>query len=101
MRQFIVVLAALVSMTFAAHVAAQDKNFIIQIPVDVNAASEQTLVRVMDGVGPSKAHAIVLYRQSHGPFHSVNELTKVKGIGAGTLKRNAGRISVDKGAGSW
>ena len=98
MRHFIIMLASLAGMTFAAHVAAQDKNFIIQIPVDVNVASEQTLVRVMDGVGPRKAHAIVLYRQSHGPFHSVKELTNVKGIGAGTLKRNAGRISVNKGA---
>ncbi len=36
----------------------------------------------------SKAKAIVAFREEHGPFKSVDDLTQVKGIGPATLKRN-------------
>ncbi len=62
--------------------------------VDINRASAETLARVMSGVGPKKAEAIVRYREQHGPFHSVYELVRVKGIGKKTVKRNFDRIRV-------
>ena len=37
-------------------------------------------------IGPAKAKAIIEYRSSH-PFKSVNDLTKVKGIGSKTLDK--------------
>lgn len=77
-----------------AETSRSSKHFVILLPVDVNQADAQTLDRVMDGIGPKKAQAIVQYREQHGPFGSIEELTRVKGIGAGTLARNRGRIVV-------
>ncbi len=61
--------------------------------VDINAADTKTL-ETLDGVGPSKARAIVEYRQANGPFKSADDLGKVKGIGQKTLDANRDRISV-------
>lgn len=52
--------------------------------LDLNTASEADL-EALPGVGPARARAIVEYRAAHGPFGSVDDLGKVKGIGARTL----------------
>jgi competence protein ComEA len=61
-------------------------------PVNVNMADAATLAHSLDGVGPSKAAAIVAYREAHGPFKSVDDLSQVKGIGPATLERNRSAI---------
>jgi competence protein ComEA len=53
-------------------------------PVDLNAASETDL-DALPGVGPTTARAIVAYREAHGPFHQVDDLTDVQGIGPARL----------------
>jgi competence protein ComEA len=53
--------------------------------VDVNTASVEQLMEI-PGIGLSKAQAIVEYR-SGSPFHSVEELTNVKGIGEKLLAK--------------
>jgi competence protein ComEA len=53
-------------------------------PVDLNAASEADL-DALPGVGPTTARAIVAYREAHGPFHQVDDLTDVQGIGPARL----------------
>lgn len=53
-------------------------------PVDLNAATMQDLDR-LPGVGPATAKAIVAYRDRHGRFTSVDELTEVPGIGPAKL----------------
>jgi len=50
-------------------------------PVDINAADAAALEEVK-GIGPVRAKAIVDYRNANGPFVSVDDLTKVAGIGA-------------------
>lgn len=57
-------------------------------PVDINTADAATLAAAIDGVGERKAAVIVQYRETHGPFGSVDDLAGVKGIGAGTVERN-------------
>lgn len=57
-------------------------------PVNVNKADAQTIATSLDGVGMSKAEAIVAYRDAHGPFKSADDLGNVKGIGDKTLARN-------------
>jgi competence protein ComEA len=61
--------------------------------VNINTASEQQL-QELKGIGPAKAKAIIEYRQKHGPFKSVDELDKVKGIGKGVLDGVRSQASV-------
>ncbi len=84
------VLVLLLLLTGAVASAGNDGS----AAVDINQASAETLARVMNGVGPKKAEAIVRYREQHGPFRNVYELVRVKGIGKKTVKRNFDRIRV-------
>jgi competence ComEA-like helix-hairpin-helix protein len=52
--------------------------------VPLNSASADELV-TLPMIGPSRAQAIVAFREAHGPFTAVDDLTNVPGIGAGTL----------------
>ena len=54
-------------------------------PVDINKAGAEVISSQLSGIGPSKADAIVKYRSENGPFHSVEELMNVSGIGEKTL----------------
>jgi len=51
-----------------------------QQKLNINTASAQELTNLR-GIGQKTAQAIVEYRESHGPFKSVDELVDVKGIG--------------------
>ena len=64
-----------------------------QTRININRATEAELV-ALNGIGSSKAQAIILYREMFGGFKTVDELTKVKGIGAKTVERNRQRLSV-------
>lgn len=66
--------------------------------VNINTADAATLDRVLDGVGPSKAEAIIAYRKANGAFRSADQLASVKGIGLATVERNRDRIVVAGGA---
>ena len=54
--------------------------------VDINTATAKEL-SVLKGIGMKKAEAIVAYRNDNGSFASVEELLKVKGIGAKILEK--------------
>lgn len=69
-------------------------------PVDINTASAEQLSESLTGVGPQKAAAIVAYRQQHGPFRSVADLTKVKGVGESLLEKNKDLIQIGQGESS-
>jgi competence protein ComEA len=64
-------------------------------PVNVNTADAATLARELEGIGLAKAQAIVAHRDKHGPFRSVDDLGRVKGIGRKTLDRNRDAIRLD------
>lgn len=53
---------------------------------DINQADEKSLKKV-GGIGKQKAQSIVEYRKKHGPFHSLSELKKVKGVSPKIIKR--------------
>ena len=63
-------------------------------PVNVNTADAQTIAESLQGVGLSKARAIVEYRQKHGPFATPDDLSLVKGIGERTVELNRSNIMV-------
>ena len=62
--------------------------------VDINSADAKTLAEALSGVGLVKAEAIVAYRNTHGPFESIDDLAKVKGIGSKTIDANRDAIVV-------
>ncbi len=61
--------------------------------ININTASMGELA-TLHGVGAKTAHAIIEYRQTHGAFASIDDLTKVKGIGVKTLEKNRQRLTV-------
>ncbi|WP_458128147.1 ComEA family DNA-binding protein [Pseudomonas sp. Z2-11] len=63
--------------------------------VDLNGADAATLQRELSGIGKGKAEAIVAYRDSNGPFSSVEELLEVTGIGKAILDRNRDKLQVN------
>jgi competence protein ComEA len=65
-------------------------------PVNVNSADAATLAKELDGIGPSKAQAIVDYRQKNGPFRAAEDLLKVDGIGERVLEQNRANLRFDK-----
>jgi len=48
--------------------------------IDINRA-EIWLLKALPGIGETLAQRIVDYRHQNGPFHNINELIKVEGIG--------------------
>lgn len=83
--QFIKRLCATALLCYAGLAAAAG-------PVNINTADAATLSKQLKGIGPSKAAAIVEYRQKHGPFKSIDQLTQVKGIGEKVIAMNRDAI---------
>ncbi|MBN1943626.1 MAG: helix-hairpin-helix domain-containing protein [Phycisphaerae bacterium] len=63
--------------------------------LDPNTASAASLER-LPGVGPSRALAVVQYRQDHGPeaFRTAGDLKKVPGVGEGTVRKISPYLSI-------
>ncbi len=61
--------------------------------VNINSADEAALESV-NGIGRAKAAAIIKYRKDHGPFKTLNELLKVKGIGPNVLNKIKGQVEI-------
>lgn len=62
--------------------------------IPINTADAYELDR-LPGIGPTKAQAIVEYREEHGPFQSTDQLLEVSGIGEATLKGLLDYITLD------
>jgi len=62
--------------------------------VNLNTADE-TALTALKGIGETKAKAILEYRQNNGPFKTVEDLTKVKGIGDKTLENLRDQLAVE------
>lgn len=54
--------------------------------IDINRATAKEFER-LPGIGPQLAGRIVAYREKHGAFKRVDDITKVRGIGPKTLDR--------------
>ncbi len=62
--------------------------------ININSAAADQL-QSLPGIGPSKARAIVEYRQHKGAFKRVEEIMKVKGIGPKTFEKLKPLIAVE------
>lgn len=79
----------------AAAIVALAPCLLFAGPVNINQADAGTIERELQGIGPAKARAIVDYRENNGPFETVEDLLKVKGIGPKVLEDNRGNILID------
>ena len=59
----------------------------------MNTATQAELEQ-LPGIGPTLAAAIVQERDRNGPFRSVDDLTRVHGIGPGRLAQLRGFVAV-------
>jgi competence protein ComEA len=64
-----------------------------QAKINLNKADE-TQLQNLPGIGPAKAAAITEYRQTSGPFKSVEDLKNISGIGDKTFEKLKDLITV-------
>ena len=64
--------------------------------IDLNVASVD-LLDTLPGIGPALATAIVTFREEHGPFESVEEITEVSRIGPATYEKIRDLVTVGDG----
>lgn len=83
-------------MTAGIPAHAQDKTAVPAVEtVNINSADADALAARLKGVGPTRAKEIVRYRESYGPFASVEELVEVQGISKATLDKNRAAITLE------
>lgn len=63
--------------------------------LNINTATAAEIQDKLVGIGAKKAQAIVEYREKHGKFLSIEQLTEVSGIGKATLDKNRDRIVLE------
>lgn len=97
-------LISMICMAASLLAAAPFVSLAADEPVQVAAAQVATLnvntasageLQNLPGIGEVTAERIVAYRTEHGPFATVDDLTKVKGIGAKTLEKFRGLVAVE------
>lgn len=74
-----------------SHVQGDEDAYALRL--DVNSAGWQEIA-LLPGLGPSKAKAIVEYREAHGRFASVEGLKAVPGIGEKTISEITPHIEI-------
>lgn len=82
------------------------KNFIatllISVPllcgaaekVNINTADREALISVQ-GIGPSRADAIIADRKQNGAYLSIEDLTRIRGIGNALIEANREQLTVE------
>ena len=56
----------------------------VEYLININTADADEL-SLLDGIGPKLAERIINYREKHGSFSSLSELSEVSGIGASAI----------------
>lgn len=56
--------------------------------IDINHADITALTGSFKGIGKKRAQALIDYREQHGGFKSLEEISDVKGFGAKFMEKN-------------
>jgi competence protein ComEA len=95
----LVILAVLILVVPALLEAPREGPFVLEETavepalIDINRAPwhEWTL---LEGIGEARARSIVLFREAHGPFGSIDDLNRVPRMPAGWLERARRHLEV-------
>lgn len=60
----------------------------VMAAVDINHADADAIAEALHGVGKAKALAIVRDRETNGPFSSIDDLKRIKGIKDAVVEHN-------------
>jgi len=66
---------------------------VVNAIININTANKEEL-KTLTGIGDVKADGIIKYREENGGFKSVEELTKVDGIGEKTLSKFIDKVDI-------
>ena len=88
-RAYLVLVVVALIAVVGGHVIADEKA-----KININTASVKELVK-LSKVGEVKAEAIVVYRDEHGKFTKIEDITKVKGIGGKIFEKIKDQITVE------
>ena len=80
--------------TLAAFVALTLSTLSFASPVNINTANAEQIAEALNGVGMTKAQAIIDYRTDNGLFSSADQIIMVRGIGDSTFEKNKEDILV-------
>ncbi len=72
--------------------SSQKRRLIAKINLNSATAAE---LATLERIGPAMAERIIRYREDNGPFKSIEQLQRVKGIGPKTFSRIRERIAVE------
>jgi len=89
-RTAIVILTLIVALSSVAFAADEMASGVVNINT---AGSEQ--LQMLPRVGPALAGRIIEFRESHGPFGSIDELVAVKGIGETSFDKLSPFVTTD------
>ncbi len=95
---FLATLVTSAPLALSQHINLQlaDATAVVNVEaVNINVADSGTLAKALLGVGKVRAEAIVHYRDTYGPFASLEDLRKVKGIGQSVVDKNRDRIILE------
>jgi comEA protein len=65
---------------------SQAEHILCGDPMNLNQAGEEDLV-LLPGIGPERARQIIELRQEEGPFTTVDDLMRIRGIGPKTVEK--------------
>lgn len=60
--------------------------------INLNTADVSMLTGSFKGIGQKRAQAIVAFRDTHGKFKSLTDLSQVKGLGSSFVKNNLAQL---------
>ncbi|MGP8290101.1 ComEA family DNA-binding protein [Vreelandella zhanjiangensis] len=90
LKSLLTAAALSLSLSFAGTALAQSVA-----PINVNTADAELLAE-LPGIGPSRAEAIIKEREANGEFESIDDLTRVSGLGEATVDRMRDQITLDE-----
>jgi competence protein ComEA len=96
-KTFLVVLSIFMISSFFVCTAAQatsaKKASSLEGKININTATLKQFT-LLEGIGKKTAESIVDYRTKNGNFKSADGLSKIKGIGKQTLKKNNSYLTI-------